>query len=69
MDFDRQAVSMAGDVAWAALDGSFRFSAGGESMALPARATLVFERRDDRWLVVHGHFSLPAEGQEEGESF
>jgi ketosteroid isomerase-like protein len=69
MDFDRQVVSMAGDVAWASLDGAFRFSADGESMALPARATLVFERRAGRWLAVHGHFSLPAEGQEEGQSF
>jgi len=69
MRFDRRVISSAGDVAWAALEGAFELSAGGESMSLPARTSLVFERRDGDWLVVHGHFSMPAANQEEGHSF
>lgn len=69
MRFDSRVISAAGPVAWAALDGAFELTVGGESMALPARATVVFERRDGRWLVVHAHFSTPSADQEEGHSF
>lgn len=69
MRFDSQAISAAGDVAWAALDGAFEVSAGGQSMEIPARVSVIFENREGRWLVVHAHFSMPAAGQAEGESF
>jgi ketosteroid isomerase-like protein len=62
-------VSAAGSVAWAATDAAFNLKAGGEEMSLPARITFVLERRGDAWLVVQAHFSLPAGGQAEGESF
>ncbi len=62
-------VSAAGDVAWAAADAAFELSAGGEEMSLPARITYVLERRDSQWLIVQAHYSLPAAGQDEGESF
>ena len=62
-------VSAAGDVAWAAADATFELSAGGEEMSLPARVTYVLERRDSQWLIVQAHYSLPAAGQDEGESF
>jgi len=38
-------------------------------MALPARVSVVFEKRDGAWLVVHAHFSMPAGGQEAGRSY
>jgi len=28
-------------------------------MDLPARASLVLEKRSGRWLVMHAHFSTP----------
>ena len=37
-------------------------------MAFPVRFTGVFEKRDDRWLVVQAHFSLPAPDQAEDSS-
>jgi uncharacterized protein (TIGR02246 family) len=67
--FDWVSVSAAGDVAWAAADGTFRLRAGGDSLALPARITTVLEKRHGRWLIVHQHFSLPAQNQQEGSSF
>jgi hypothetical protein len=35
---------------------------------MPARATFVLEKRDGKWLIVQGHYSAPAAGQEEGQS-
>lgn len=61
-------VSAAGSVAWAAVDGAFNLKVEGQEMTFPARITFVLEKRDDKWLIVQSHFSLPAAGQEEGES-
>jgi ketosteroid isomerase-like protein len=62
-------ISAAGNVAWAATDATFELSAGGQALSLPARVTIVVEKRGDQWLMVQSHFSFPAAGQEEGESF
>jgi ketosteroid isomerase-like protein len=62
-------VSAAGDVAWAWAEGSFDFRAGDVEGSIPARLSAVLERRDGQWLIVHSHFSTPAAGQVEGESF
>jgi ketosteroid isomerase-like protein len=62
-------VSAAGDVAWAWAEGSFDFRAGDVEGSLPARLSVVLERRDGQWLIVHSHFSTPAAEQVEGESF
>jgi uncharacterized protein (TIGR02246 family) len=62
-------VSVAGEVAWAWAEGSFDFRAGDVEGSLPARVSAVLERRDGQWLIVHSHFSTPAAGQVEGESF
>jgi hypothetical protein len=35
---------------------------------MPARLTLVLEKRDAGWLVVQAHFSTPAVGQAAGDS-
>ena len=34
------------------------YSEGGSSFDRPGRATVILERRGDRWLSVHTHFSL-----------
>jgi ketosteroid isomerase-like protein len=68
MVFNKTSVSAAGPVAWVASDGSFQIRAGGQEFAAPARLSLVLEERDGDWLVVHAHFSVPATGQEQGDS-
>lgn len=68
MAFDWMSISAAGPVAWAAVDGAFQIQAGGQEFRMPARGSFVLEKHKDQWLVVHGHFSVPAAGQEEGES-
>lgn len=62
-------ISAAGSVAWAASDASFRLKAGGQEMNLPVRVTFVVEKRGEEWLIVQAHFSFPAAGQAEGESY
>ncbi len=62
-------VSAAGDVAWAAADATFHVKAGGQEMSMPGRLTAVFEKRGDKWLMAQSHFSFPAAGQADGESF
>jgi ketosteroid isomerase-like protein len=68
MVFDDVMISAAGPVAWAAIDGGFEIGVGGQEFTMPARVTMVLEKRNGSWLVVQGHFSAPAAGQEEGES-
>lgn len=65
--FNDPIIGASGPVAWVAADCTFQVSIGGEAMGFPARFTGVFEKRQDTWLVVQAHFSLPA-AQEEGES-
>ncbi|MBI3241518.1 MAG: nuclear transport factor 2 family protein [Chloroflexi bacterium] len=67
--FHDPAISAAGSVAWASADATFKVEASGQQMAFPARFTGVFEKREDQWLVVQAHFSLPAPDQAESQSF
>jgi uncharacterized protein (TIGR02246 family) len=68
MVFSWMSVSAAGPVAWAAVDSAFHLRASGQGIDLPARVSFVLERRAGTWQIVHAHFSVPAEGQEEGHS-
>jgi ketosteroid isomerase-like protein len=38
-------------------------------MTIPARITWVLEKREDKWLIVQSHFSVPFGEQTAGESF
>jgi len=69
LSFGWSSVSAAGSVAWVAMDGSFTVRAGGSEMKVPARVSLVLENRAGRWLIAHMHFSTPAAGQADGQSF
>ena len=62
-------VSAAGAVAWVASDGIMQAKVSGQEMSFPIRLTFVLERRGERWLIVHLHWSLPAAGQKEGDSW
>jgi uncharacterized protein (TIGR02246 family) len=67
--YDWTSVSAAGSVAWVAADIAFQVKVGGQELSLEGRLTGVLEKRGDEWLMVQGHYSLPATAQEEGESF
>jgi uncharacterized protein (TIGR02246 family) len=68
MVFNEMSVSAAGSVAWVASDGGFQIRAGEQEFNMPARVSMVLEKRNGDWLIVHSHFSVPVSGQEEGDS-
>jgi ketosteroid isomerase-like protein len=61
-------VRVVGDVGWVAYRFVYRGVATdmGGSFELPSRGTDVMERRDGRWLIVHGHYSVGEPGGPEG---
>jgi ketosteroid isomerase-like protein len=53
-------VSAAGSVAWLVADANLRLKrVGEEPESGAARLSMVFERRNGRWLCMHKHFSVP----------
>lgn len=67
-DFNWHHISAAGPVAWVAAEGLGQGTVGGQAFEFPLRMTAVLEQRDGEWLLVQSHVSLPAPGQEEGDS-
>jgi ketosteroid isomerase-like protein len=67
--FGQTSISAAGSVAWLATDATFMVRFDGQEYNLDGRATGVLEKRDGKWLLVQGHFSVPSGGQSEGEPF
>lgn len=49
------------DVCWLAAEIMVTISAEGSRIQLPARITVVLERREERWLIAHWHSSLARE--------
>jgi ketosteroid isomerase-like protein len=62
-------VSSSGNVAWTATLMTMYVQIEDEILSLEGRLSAVFEKRIDSWLIVHLHFSIPAQDQEEGQSF
>ena len=59
IDFDQLHWGASGDLAWALAPwNSTGFHPDGTSFPRPGRATVIFERRQGRWLATHTHFSL-----------
>jgi ketosteroid isomerase-like protein len=58
-----------GIMAWVATPAEFTAIAGGKMQAFRGRMTAVLMNTWDGWRFVQMHFSLPASGQEEGQSF
>jgi ketosteroid isomerase-like protein len=69
LDWKWHSVSAAGPVAWLAAEGLVQARVDGHDISLPIRLTSVLEKRGNRWLFVQSHSSVPAVGQERGESF
>jgi ketosteroid isomerase-like protein len=69
MVLDWHSISAAGPVAWMAADMAFKAKVGGDEITLPGRLTTVLERRGEDWLIAQAHFSFPAGGQAQGQSF
>jgi len=63
-------VSASGTVAWAACEIMLSWRAFGHDGTIPlARWTVVMERRQGRWLIVHSNVAIPPSEQAEGQSW
>jgi len=51
-------IKVSGTVGWATYQWDFNGSVDGQNMTSRGHTTLVFEKRTDRWLIVHNHTSL-----------
>ena len=69
MFFDKLTISAAGNVAWVSGDMTMEAVIDREDVILEGRVSLVLEEKDKKWLFTHLHYSVPAEGQEKGESW
>jgi ketosteroid isomerase-like protein len=58
-NFDQLRWGTSGDLAWAVITStSTGFHPDGTSFVRPGRTTVIFERRESRWLAIHTHYSL-----------
>jgi ketosteroid isomerase-like protein len=57
-------IKVSGAVAWSCYQWDFSGTVDGQPMTTRGQTTLVFEKRNDRWLIVHNHTSvaLPTPG-------
>ena len=67
--FENLTISSTGNVAWASMRMMMNAMVNGEEVILVGRLSIIAEKRENKWLFVHLHFSLPASGQEEGDSY
>jgi len=51
-------IKVKGDTAWAVYQWEFAATADGRPMRAQGQATLLFEKRGDRWLIIHNHTSV-----------
>jgi uncharacterized protein (TIGR02246 family) len=60
-------ISGSGTVAWIAADYIYHVIVEGLEVQVKGRLTLIMEKRGERWLIVHAHFSAPVDGQGKAE--
>lgn len=60
-EYQLTSISAAGVVAWVVSDTIFNAIIDGHRLSLPCRVTVILEKRGNKWLIVHGHFSYPNE--------
>jgi uncharacterized protein (TIGR02246 family) len=57
-DRENTLVRVYGSFAWACFQWDFSATVDGQAMMAHGQTTLVFEKRSDRWLIVHDHTSI-----------
>jgi ketosteroid isomerase-like protein len=59
-NFEQIEVTAGKEVAFASAIGTCRYLERGEAVDLKFRLTMGFERRQEQWIIVHEHHSVPA---------
>ena len=60
LEFVWASISSVGKVSWVAADCKAHVRVDGRVLLLEGRFSAIFERRGERWLIMHSHFSFPA---------
>lgn len=68
VDFEDVTVSSSGNVAWVSARMAMDVNVENNELTIFGRLSMVLEKREDKWLIAHLHFSVPDE-QEEGKSY
>jgi ketosteroid isomerase-like protein len=58
MDRSNTYIKVAGTFAWACYQWDFSATIDGQASGSQGQTTLIFEKRNDRWLIVHNHTSV-----------
>lgn len=58
MDRSNTYIKVSGNVAWACYQWDFSATVDGQPSAAKGQTTLVVEKRNDRWVIVHNHTSM-----------
>jgi ketosteroid isomerase-like protein len=58
MDRSNSVIKVAGTVAWACYQWDFAATADGQPTVAQGQTTLVFEKRNNHWIIVHNHTSM-----------
>jgi ketosteroid isomerase-like protein len=64
MDRTNTFIKVSGTVAWACYQWDFQASVDGQPTASRGQTTLVMEKRNNHWLIVHNHTSLVQTAQQ-----
>jgi ketosteroid isomerase-like protein len=59
-------IKVTGNFAWACYQWDFSGSLDGQPSAAQGQTTLVMEKRNNRWVIVHNHTSIAQPGQPQG---
>lgn len=63
MDRSNTYIKLSGNFAWACYQWDFSAVVDGQASAARGQTTLVLEKRNDRWVIVHNHTSLAPTAQ------
>jgi ketosteroid isomerase-like protein len=69
LEFSDVHIDAEGTVAWVTADMTYHIVVEGVPQTLNGRLTAVFRGTGHAWVLAQMHYSLPAQGQEEGQSY
>jgi ketosteroid isomerase-like protein len=59
IEFNWTSISAAGTVAWVSANYLYKMTIKGHNIIFTCSVTIILEKRGDRWIMVHGHYSVP----------
>ncbi|MFZ2500351.1 nuclear transport factor 2 family protein [Methanosarcina sp.] len=61
LEFTWTSISAAGSVAWVAANTLYKMTIKGNNLIFTCSVTMVLEKREGKWVIVHIHYSVPVE--------